>query len=439
MTSRQTPQLLVEETDPLRAGPAPAAFSAVEPKVFSKERAAESAQTELRSAATAETRNAPSAAVASERQSVVSARAEPARQAPLPKRPKGRLLIAGAMLLCLGAVGFLIWDSFYRFQAFGTVTGRVVEVPPPWAGTVEALYVQEGEEVDQGDVLATLKNPEIDDKIGRLTDELSVARADLGAEVARLALEAQVKDDRQQQAFADYYELAGELLAAQATLDVLSSKLTRFKELDAKNAVSRQDFDSARFAEAGQRAKVERLQLAVAELRKRVEAVRRPIDDEKRLKPKLAQIDLIQSEIRRLRERLQRGTIRAPVAGRVIALRHDVGEYAQPSESVVALLRQGSLELLVYVRQSDSPQFAVGKVVGVIVDPHDRLLRCLVARRGEEYAAAPESVETRFRHGERLLPVYLTPPASARGDLKLTPGSEVRVPHTWHSLVRNPF
>ena len=353
------------------------------------------------------------------------------RRPPRPSRPKGRLLIVGVLFASLGVCGFLIWDSFLRSDAYGTVQGRVVEISPPWSGTVEALYVQVGDEVKQGDIVATLQNPELEAAIERLSDETRLAQAELDAEVARLTVEAQLKADRRQQALANYYELAGELVAEQSKLDDMQSKLSRINELTNRNVVTGQEFDSIKFAETGQRAKLQRLQQAIAEVRKRVEAGKRPTEVDSRLKPRLARIEQIQAEIERLRERIRRGRIRSPIAGRVIAIRHDVGEFLEANDSVIAILRQGSTEVLIFVRQSQADRFVTGNHIDVVVEPYERPLRCCILRLGEEYQESPRNLETRYRHGEKLLPVYLKPCFNATDGVHLRLGSQVRVPYRW--------
>jgi multidrug resistance efflux pump len=356
------------------------------------------------------------------------------RGAPLPNRPKGRLLVAGVLVLTLGLVAVGAWDAFFRYDAYGTVAGRVIEIAPPWAGTVETVHVRPGDQVQQGDVIATIQSLEVEGLVGRWTDELRVAEAELDAEVARVALDAQNRDDRRQQALADYYALSADLLAERSREDDLQSKLVRATELMERNALAGQEFDSVRFTEMGQRAKIEQLQLALDELKRRVDAGERPLGEEQRLKPKLARIEQVQAEVHRLREKLRLGTIRAPVDGRIIALHHHAGEYLEQGAPIVELLCEGSVELLIYARQESADAYSLGAVVDVIVPPRGGVLRCRVVRIGDEYQGAPRSLETRYRHGEKLLPVYLDPAPSFRSAAVLRLGSEVRVPCSWNLL-----
>ncbi len=359
--------------------------------------------------------------------------------APLPKRPKGQILISGTLIVLLGVAAYVVWNGFLRYGAYGTVTGRLVEVPPPWSGNVKAFYVQDGDQVRCGDILAVLDSPEISASIDRLTDDMRVAQAELDAQVATLALVAQNKDDRKQEALADYYETMGELLAEKSTLDYLRSKLSRNERLAGRRIISAEEADSLRFSTAGQSAKVEQLEQAVAELKKRVQAVQRPTEQTKRLKPKLAHIEHIQADIRRLREKLRAGTVRAPVGGRIVRVLRFVGEHIEPTEPIVQILNEGSLELVVFVSQAKSDRFAVGQTMSVLVEPLNEPLDCRVNRIGDGYVEPPKHIENRYADGEKLLPIYLTPVNDLPPGVRLRLDSEVRVPTTWTSVLGLPL
>jgi multidrug resistance efflux pump len=356
----------------------------------------------------------------------------PRRVAPQPNRPRGRLIVGLLLLGLLVTALFLVWNTFFRYQAYGMVAGRVVEVPPPWTGVVRALYVREGDTVRQGDVLAVLENPEINESLDRLLDELLVGRAELDAQVARLVLESQESGDRRQRALADYYEKHGELLAEESKLSSLTSTLKRHESLIKRGAVSSHEYEAIRIAESGQRAKLERLKQAVEELQKRAEAAKEPDERALRLKPKIARIEQLQADIRRLRDKLQRGTVRAPESGRVLAIRNYVGEYVEPGDPLIELLRDGSLEVVVFVQQYQTHRFVPGKTIDVQIAPLTRPMRCRVERFADRLEEPPESLAVHFRENEKVLPVIMTPIDPPASGVRL--GSEARIAHPWFSL-----
>src|SRR5262249_22556873 len=155
-----------------------------------------------------------------------------ARPTPLPKRPKGRWLVAVLLLTACGTAAYQVWHSFFRFQAYGTVTGRVVQLSPPWDGVVRYLHVQEGQRVQQGDLLVTVENSASRPRHAQLGDDLRVAQATLEAESAKLKWQLAFSLDQGPGAWVQYYEALGQFLQEQAKLEELRSAFQRGKLLE---------------------------------------------------------------------------------------------------------------------------------------------------------------------------------------------------------------
>jgi multidrug resistance efflux pump len=350
------------------------------------------------------------------------------RTTPLPKRPKGRLLV-GAVLVSLIAVPvYLTWDGFFRYRAYGTIQGRVVRVAPPWQGTVRQWQVRDGEEVRQGQPLVLLANAEIEQRLARAQDELRLAQAALEAQAAQLTLERRALDRTAQRAQAEYYEQLGALRYDQARLSELTANRQRSEVLLAQGAISKAQWEAAQFAEQGQRDKVAQSETAVNELRKRAEAHDAPLADRSaRLRPQTAQIEALQAELLRLRAELERGQVLAPVAGRVIRRHIFTGELAHPNEPVVEVLEAGSLEAVLYLSQSQAHELETGQCVVLQVAPRRESLTFELVRVGAQLEPPPPSLARYYRAAERLLPVHYRPLAEGPG-MSLPLHSEVRWP-----------
>jgi multidrug efflux pump subunit AcrA (membrane-fusion protein) len=109
---------------------------------------------------------------------------------PAPKRPKGRWFVGLVLLGACGFAAYMGWDTFFRYQAYGTVEGRVIQVPPPWDGVIRYVHVREGDRVRQGQLLVTVDNVELRQREVQLTNQLQVAQAELTATAAKLRWQA---------------------------------------------------------------------------------------------------------------------------------------------------------------------------------------------------------------------------------------------------------
>jgi len=352
------------------------------------------------------------------------------RPTPIPKRPKGRLFLGTILFLICGGGALVVWNSLFRYQAYGMVTGRVVQLAAPWGGVLECVLVREGEPVRQGQRLAIVTNPELDRQVLDKLDELKIAQAALEAELGHVRFQALLRDDSVQRTFADYYELWGQLLQEQSLLADLEAKRERAESLNAWELMTEERLDELRFAETGQRARIEKLSQAVEEMKLHFDKSATGAEDlDKQLRPFALRVEAIQSEIQRLRENTSLKELRAPTNGRVVAVRRFAGEYSDADLPVFDILVDGSLEVALYVAQKDSQAFHAGRILEVHVPAERELVKCVVVRVGDQYEPAPQSVELHYQRNEKLLPVYARPLRGSEGASALRLGTEVRLPY----------
>ena len=176
-----------------------------------------------------------------------SAQAPATRPTPMPKRPKGRLLVGMSLALAVGLGATTVWNSLFRYQAYGGVTGRVVELSAPWGGVLETIHVREGASVQQDQILATVGNPELEQQLDAKRDELHIAQATLDAQVSELRFQARLRDDNHHRTISEYYELWGQLLQEQSTLADMVAKRERSEKLSRRNHVPEEKLQELQF------------------------------------------------------------------------------------------------------------------------------------------------------------------------------------------------
>jgi multidrug resistance efflux pump len=367
---------------------------------------------------------------------------------PLPQRPKGRWFVGLLLILFCGIVGKQVWDAYFRYQAYGTVTGRTLELTPMWDGVVRSIHVREGEEVRQGQLLVSMESLEYKHRYAQLGDDLRVAQATLDGEVAKLKWQAALHLDQGKGAQALYYEAHGELLREQARLEQLNASLRRAEQSLAQRAVAPEDYDQIRYARQGQERKIAQLKKSVEDLRQRMEQGRSLRPDKggsgdsiaehggDHLKPFLARIEALHAERERVQEQMEQGEIRAPANGVVLKVAHFAGERCKSGDLLVKLLEESSLEIVLYVPQQAGDQFPNGATVDLQVEPMSRPLSGTVVRCGATLEPAPEHLKRHYSEGQRLLPVYVRPGEEAERWLALRVGATARLPYSWTTLSR---
>ncbi len=333
------------------------------------------------------------------------------------------------MIASVSAVAYAVWDGLFRYEAYGTIEGRVIRVASPCDGVVQSVHVRPGERVRQGQLLVTLENPDWEEGLGRVADELRITQATLDAELAKVSWNLRLEGDRRQKALAELYELWGTLAQEKSKLDDVQQKLRRVELLCRRGAAPDAEYETTRLAESGQRAKVEKLSLAVSQLQDRGELVGvQPAQGYGELKPILARIESLQNEMRRLRAGIERCELRSPVNGLVLESRFFAGEHADKSQTVIEILEDGSLEAVLYYPQEKASSLEVGGKLPLAVMPHQKVSSGIITRLESRLTAAPDPVRRYYRSDAALLAVHVKPQGDLdpNGDLRL--GGIVKVP-----------
>jgi HlyD family secretion protein len=362
------------------------------------------------------------------------------RPTPLPKRPKGRWFL-GALLLA--SCGYGLWqayEAFFHYRAYGVVSGRLLQLSPPWEGELTAFHVREGDSVRQGQPLLTMDNAQMRQKLCALSDELVSAQADLEAEAAKLKWQAAFHLDQSNGAQARYHEMWGSYLQEQKTLEKLREEVRIGEQLFDKRAIAPFELKRSQQDLWGQQLKVDKLAVALDEAKKYAQVGTILLarlgdlgdslaeDGEDQLKPKLAKIEALKAERSRLEQYLAKGRLVAPSNGLVVKLHRFAGEHARLGDTLVSFLEEGSLHVVAFVAQSESESFPPGQVVDLVVSPNTERLEGKIVRLGAQMEAAPEQIKRHYPAGQRLLPVYIEPCPQSQRWMALRIESVVKLP-----------
>ncbi|GAB4212486.1 MAG: efflux RND transporter periplasmic adaptor subunit [Synechococcales cyanobacterium] len=238
------------------------------------------------------------------------------------------------------------------------VSGRVqpiqqVNVSPKEAGRVVDLYVDQGDQVEAGQLLATMD-------FGDLTSPVQQAQARLGELQARL--QEQLQGEQPQVIAA----AAARVDAAQSRLDLAQVELGRIEPLVLEGVVRRSELDST--VATRDQAQAD-LAAAEAELQRLQSGTR-----SEQIQQTQAQIRQAQAQLQQAQQRRAETEVRAPFGGLVIQRYADVGAFVTPttsasdataatSSSILALAN--GLEIRAEVPESQIGGIRVGQTVNL--------------------------------------------------------------------------
>ncbi|MBD1860297.1 MULTISPECIES: efflux RND transporter periplasmic adaptor subunit [Trichocoleus] len=258
-----------------------------------------------------------------------------------------------------------------RITANGTLVPiQSVNLSPKAAGIVKELYVEQGDRVEAGDVVARMDN-------STFQAELTQAQANLSQAQANLA-KARVGNTTAAigQVQASVAQAEAQVREAEARLALASDRVRRNESLAAEGAISRDRLDEVISEADRARASVEQTQAGVREARRRLEDLQngsRPEDiavAEARVREAEGRVQAVQTQI-------DDTAVRAPFAGIITQKYATAGAFVTPttsastnssatSTSVVALA--SGLEVLAEVPEVDINQVSEGQGVEIVAD-----------------------------------------------------------------------
>lgn len=359
---------------------------------------------------------------------------------PLPKRPKGRFFVGAFLLLLIGGGIVTVWQAFFSVVGRGIVEARNLTITPAETGFIRTIHVRDGALVQQGDPLITIeKVNQVQDVRQRLQDELDAAIYDFKIELAKHRVNASLSNNQKAKARAEYLHWLGELLQEQSKLDDLIDQQRRNRLLSQKQSVGAAKLRSIEFELQGQRAKVQKLALAVEQLEKNAASIESDVDFTDLIHAHQERIAILRQKLDRQGEATADLVIRAPVTGVVNRICRFTGERIAPGEPLVQLLESGSIRPVLYLAQQQADGLSVGDPVVISVRPGKDLIACTVERIGIAYQESPESIEKGAGNNNRVIPVYLVPDNPAMARDRLRPGCLIELPHrfSWSRVFGN--
>jgi HlyD family secretion protein len=277
-----------------------------------------------------------------------------------------------------------------RITASGTVQPiQTVNLSPKNSGVLQELYVEQGDRVTQGQVIARMSSDDIE-------AELTQARARVAQAQARLAaLRAGNRPQEISQAQASTAQAQARVTEAQARVNLAEDRVARNRTLAAQGAISQDDLDVVLNEAETARANLTQLQAGVRESRENLGLLESGSRTED-IQASQAQLQEAIGSLQATEVRLADTVIRAPFNGIITQKYATEGAFVTPTTSAssassatstaIVALAQG-LEVLADVPEVDIQQLTVGQSVEIVADAFpDQVFR------GKVRLVAPEAV-----------------------------------------------
>jgi HlyD family secretion protein len=254
-----------------------------------------------------------------------------------------------------------------------TANGEVVPVQrlnlnPKIAGRLAELYVEQGDRVQPGEVVARMDSRELQAQRDQAQAEVARAESNLAL------LKAGNRPEAIGQAQASVTQARAEVAAAQTRLDLATQRASRNQTLAAEGAISRDRLDEVLNEERSARANLE-------QARARLNNVGQQLKQQQsgsriqEIQQAAAQVEAARANLRAINAQLEDTIIRAPFAGIITQKNATPGDFVTPTSfssstssatSIVTLAND--LEILAKVPEVDIGQIKPGQEVEIRAD-----------------------------------------------------------------------
>ena len=242
-----------------------------------------------------------------------------------PEYKKKRVIIPTICAIILVFIGIFmaINATFYQSTDDAFVEGHIISIAPKVAGQVINLYVDDNQEVKQGEILVEIDPTDYKVKLDQSEAKLAEAKAKLGV------IERQVDENSSKVDFT-----VQELNSASSKLDFAEKDYRRYADMYKEGIVSKQEYDKSltmlTVAQANEKAANENNKAVKAAL----EA------NKAQVKSQEAEIKRLEAEVDQAKINLSYTKIYAPEDGMVSARSVEKGNYVQIAQPMMSIVPQ---------------------------------------------------------------------------------------------------
>jgi len=278
-----------------------------------------------------------------------------------------------------------------RVMASGTVRPlQTVNLSPENAGILEALFVEQGDRVEPGQLIARMRSTDIAAQLQQ--NQAAVAEAEAALRLARRGS----RPDEIAQAEAAVDGVQAQERDAQARLELANSELGRSQSLFDRGAISQTELDNAAREQRSAQAGVEQARARVTETQRRLDDLR-DLPEAEAVTQAEARLAQARAQLQGTQVRLDENSIRAPFGGIITQKFASVGAFVTPtttasdassatSTAIVALAED--LEILAEVPEADIALIQSGQAVEIVADAFPEQ-----TFQGQVTLVAPEAID----------------------------------------------
>ena len=210
-------------------------------------------------------------------------------------------------------------------------------------GEITDIYVEEGDKIKKGDLLAKIKDQEIKNNLN--SAETAVKEAEIALKKAEISKEISENN---------LTESRAALNEAQSNYSQWKSDYERDKKLYQKNAIAEAKFEQTKTQFKKAAAQVERMKAAAASAEKSVEIAELDIENSRE------KLKKAENELENARLKLKDTELRSPITAKIVRDFAEEGEFTGMGQPLFKIAQPDRLEVKVQVGMKDLNKLKIG-------------------------------------------------------------------------------
>ncbi len=343
-----------------------------------------------------------------------------AAPAPAKRSPVLPILIVVALLGLGWAAKTILYNQGHVSTDNAQVDGAIVPVLAKVGGFVRTLSVDENDHVKLGQPIVMIDSAEYAVRLSQADAELAAAAFVAGTKNVDGQAEAQIRG-----ATSQGQVVQAQIESAKSALSKATADLARYKELAAKQIVSKQQLDAAQAA-------FDQATANLAAVQRQAGSAAAQLSNAE-IGGKLAQARYASAKATRDNAALQLSYTKvvSPVAGIVSRKQIEVGQLVQPGQPLLTLVSDSAVWVTANFKETQLSDLRVGQAVAIEVDSYpgceaEGKVESLSAATGAKFALLPPDNSTgNFTKVVQRVPVRIQVTKGCSANQPLRPGMSV--------------